>query len=149
MVILRKFLISAPIWRKQNSSERGWILLRIRAFVTAGEWTPVTQVVFTVHLQVSIDLSDYGLIICTQHWRNQCGMFGTLISALSATNRYVLAYRLRPRSVMNVATIFAYLVTFSFDYVSETRFEENNFANCGNSPAAVGGDLIFCTSRHS
>jgi hypothetical protein len=124
MVIRHKFLISAPAWRTQNTSQRGWILLRIRISAPAEEWTPVTQVVFTVHLQLSIDLLDYGLIICTQHWRNQCGMFGILTPALSATNRYVLAYGLRPHSVGNVATISAYLVTFSFDSASEIHFEE-------------------------
>jgi hypothetical protein len=50
-------------------------------------------------------------------------MFGILTSALSATNRYVLDYRLRPHSVGNVATISAYLVTFSFDSVPVIHFE--------------------------
>jgi len=113
------------------------------------EWTPVTQVVFTVHLQVSIDISDYRLIICTQHWWNQCGMCGILTSVLSATNRYVLVYRLRPRSMGNVATIAAYLPTFSFDSVSETHFEENNLANCESCPVAVGGAPICSISWHS
>jgi len=144
-----KELISALALRRQNTSQRGWILLSIRISAPVGEWTPVTQVAFTVHLQVSIDLSDYGLIICTQHWRNQCGMFDILTSKLSATNRYVLAYRSRPHSVGNVATISAYLVTFYFDSIAEICFEENKLANCENSPAAVGGAPIFCTSRHS
>jgi len=55
--------------------------------VIPGDWTPVTQVVFTVHFQVSIGLSDYGLIICIQHWWNWCGMFGILTPTLSATKQ--------------------------------------------------------------
>jgi hypothetical protein len=50
-------------------------------------------------------------------------MFDKLTSALSATNRYVLAYRLCPHSVRNEAAISAYLVTFGFDPVSEIHFE--------------------------
>jgi hypothetical protein len=76
-------------------------------------------------------------------------MFVILTPELSATDRYVMVYRLRPHSVGNVATISAYLVVFSFESVSEIRFEENNLANCEISPAAVVGAPICCTSRHS
>ena len=76
-------------------------------------------------------------------------MFGIQTSALSATNTCVLAYMLRPPSVGNVEIISTYLVTFIFGSVTEIHFEENNLANCENSPAAFGGAPICCTSRHS
>ena len=146
-----KFPLHEDIWgRSPCRHSPGWILSKIRLSAPAGYRTPVIQVLVTVHLQVSIDLPDYGLKICTYHWRNQCGMFGIRPSAPPATNGYILVYSLRQHSVGNVVINSAYLGIFSLDSVSGNTFwEEQCYELRKKNVAAAGGAPICGTSRHS